>query len=80
MPRLSLPNEELTKPVPSLLDRQYVVEKSKKSPEQARMDKELFWYRDTLLSSLQATWVEVSSVSKPSPQLTISPDRGDPAR
>jgi hypothetical protein len=60
VPRLTLPLDEVSKSVPSLLDRQYVVDKSKKTVDQARMDKELFWYRHSLLSSIQATWVEVS--------------------
>lgn len=61
MPRLSIPVEELAQPIPKLSDRQYVVEKLKKSAEQIRSDRELFWYRERLLSSLEATWVEVGA-------------------
>lgn len=60
VPRLSIPAEDLAQPIPKLSDRQHVVEKLKKTAEQARADRELFWYRERLLSSLEATWIEVS--------------------
>jgi len=63
VPRLSIPVEELARPIPKLSDRQHVVEKLKKTAEQLRADRELFWYRERLLSSLEATWVEVSHSS-----------------
>lgn len=40
-----------------------MVDKSRKSPEQVKLERELFWYRDALLKTLHATWVEVSKGS-----------------
>lgn len=63
IPRVHIPAEQLAQPIPSLTDRQYVVDKSRKSAEQLKVERELFWYRDILLKSLHATWIEVSPVS-----------------
>lgn len=60
VPRLSLDHETSSKPIPTLSERQYVVDKEKKTPEQVARERQLFWYREELLNSLEATWVEVS--------------------
>jgi hypothetical protein len=61
IPRIYLSPEHLAKPIPSLSNRQYVVDKSRKSPNQLRAERELFWYRDTLLDKLHCTWLEPGS-------------------
>ena len=38
-----------------------MVDKSKRSPAQIQEERELFWYRDQLLESVTATWVEPGS-------------------
>jgi hypothetical protein len=57
---LSLPKDVLDKPIPSLTERQYVVDKNKRSAHQVKAERELFWYREGLLKRVTATWVEVS--------------------
>ena len=65
IPRIRLPASQLSQPIPTLTDRQYVVDKSRKSPDQIKLERELFWYRDALLKTLDATWVEVSPCLSP---------------
>jgi hypothetical protein len=59
MPRFSLSPSDVAKPIPSLSSRQYIVDKSGKSPEQIAREREVFWYREELLKSVRASWVEV---------------------
>jgi hypothetical protein len=61
IPRIYLSPEHLAQPIPSLSNRQYVVDKSRKSPNQLKAESELFWYRDTLLDKLHCTWLEPGS-------------------
>jgi hypothetical protein len=61
IPRIYLSPEHLAQPIPSLSNRQYVVDKSRKSPNQLKAERELFWYRDTLLDKLHCTWLEPGS-------------------
>lgn len=62
-PRLSIPSSALEEPIPTLSDRQYVVDKRKKSEDVIRREKELFWYREEMLKLISATWREVSHSS-----------------
>lgn len=58
-PRLHLPNAH--DPIPSLNPRharQFVVSSTQSTPEAERAMREAFWYREALLSRLQATWTE----------------------
>jgi hypothetical protein len=64
VPRVNLPTSVLSQPIPSLTDRQYVVDKSRKSPSQLNAERESFWYRNALLDMLHASWVEVSPVPR----------------
>jgi hypothetical protein len=57
---MSIPLAELQKPIPALSERQYVVDKTKKTLEQVHAEREVFWFRERLLSILSATWIEVS--------------------
>lgn len=61
IPRIYLSPEHLAQPIPSLSNRQYVVDKSRKSPKQLQAERELFWYRNTLLEKLHCTWLEPGS-------------------
>lgn len=58
--RLSLTHEELDRPIPVLAERQFVVAKVKRTKEEERAERELFWYREELLSRLDLSWNEVS--------------------
>ena len=60
-PRIYLSPERLAQPIPSLSNRQYVVDKSRKSANQLKTERELFWYRNTLLDKLHCTWLEPGS-------------------
>ncbi|CAG8555401.1 15541_t:CDS:10 [Funneliformis mosseae] len=55
--RISLSEKEYTQPIPSLLEKQFVVSKGPKgSAEQERLSLALFWYREKLLQKIKATW------------------------
>ncbi|KZT42062.1 hypothetical protein SISSUDRAFT_980977 [Sistotremastrum suecicum HHB10207 ss-3] len=58
--RLSLPSHEISKPIPSLLERQFVVTRSDLTAEQETLQRELFWHREALLKCLKAHWREAS--------------------
>ncbi|GAA6003089.1 hypothetical protein JCM10207_001980 [Rhodosporidiobolus poonsookiae] len=60
--RITLSPEELAKPIPSLTERQFVVAKVKRSEEEERLERELFWYRDELLKRIKLTWSEIGSL------------------
>ncbi|KAH9946027.1 TRAPP II complex [Epithele typhae] len=56
--KLSLSEEHVSRPIPMLSDRQYVVSSSKLSPEEERSQRELFWYREELFKSVRGKWRE----------------------
>ncbi|GAA5826496.1 hypothetical protein JCM11251_002398 [Rhodosporidiobolus azoricus] len=60
--RLSLSAEQLAKPIPSLSKRQFVVAKVKRSEEEERLERELFWHREELLKRVKVTWSEIGSL------------------
>jgi hypothetical protein len=45
--------------IPTLSDRQFVVDKSGLSAAAARTQRELFWYREALLKAVRGCWQEV---------------------
>jgi hypothetical protein len=55
-----LSEAHLSRPIPTLSDRQFVVTKSKLSKAQERAQRELFWYREELFKRLRGRWREVS--------------------
>lgn len=57
--RIDLDSETLSKPIPALTERQFVVAKVKRSSEEERLERELFWYREELLRRIKMTWSEV---------------------
>lgn len=53
--RFSLPQDKVSRDIPTLSDRQFVVSKTGFSAIQ----QELFWYRETLFDLVKAQWNEV---------------------
>jgi hypothetical protein len=45
--------------MPSLSGRQFVVNKSKLSSEDIKLQRELFWYREELFKAVRGRWKEV---------------------
>lgn len=60
IPRQTLVDDD--KPIPTPEGRQYVVEKSKLTPEQVKRQREMFWYREKLLDLIDVSWREPSSL------------------
>lgn len=58
--RINLPPKETSKPIPSLLERQFVVTRSDLTADQEMLQRELFWHREALLKCLKAHWREAS--------------------
>ncbi|KIR54356.1 hypothetical protein I315_02836 [Cryptococcus gattii Ru294] len=61
IPRKSIPQDILSQSIPSLSERQYVVDKEKKSASRIALERELFWYREALLDMLDLIWTEPGS-------------------
>ncbi|XP_006458106.1 hypothetical protein AGABI2DRAFT_148600 [Agaricus bisporus var. bisporus H97] len=57
--RTALSEEDTSKPIPTLSDRQFVVAKDKLSTAELHLQRELFWYREALFKSIQGYWKEV---------------------
>ena len=57
--KMILTQEEISKPIPTLSDRQFVVTKSDLTDAEQRLQRELFWYREELFKSVQGHWQEV---------------------
>ncbi|KAK8858467.1 hypothetical protein IAR55_002694 [Kwoniella newhampshirensis] len=64
IPRWVIAQGILSEPVPSLSERQYIVDKERKSAVQVLSEREKFWYREELLSLIHATWVEPGSLRR----------------
>jgi hypothetical protein len=54
-----LSEEQYTRPIPTLSDRQFVVQKSKLSESETRTQRVLFWYRERLFETIRGHWREV---------------------
>jgi hypothetical protein len=61
LPRLSLSASHLAQPIPTLGTRQYVVDKTGRTASEIQQERELFWYRQSLLSMLRLTYIEPST-------------------
>jgi len=57
--RIQLPEEVTSQAIPMLSNRQFVVEKTKLSSEEDKLQRELFWYREELFKMVQGHWREV---------------------
>jgi hypothetical protein len=49
----------LSKPIPTLSDKQFVVAHSSLSQHEQRSQRELFWYREELFKCVRGRWKEV---------------------
>lgn len=58
-----LSDEHVSRPIPTLSDRQFVVDKTKLSDTEQKIQRELFWYREELFKCLRCQWREVWRVS-----------------
>ena len=58
--KIVLDEETLSKPIPTLSDRQFVVAHSDLSHQEQRAQRELFWYREELFKCVKGRWHEVS--------------------
>ena len=58
--KIRLPEEHVSRPIPTLSDRQFVVAKSNLSDEEERTQRELFWYREELFKCVRGHWKEAS--------------------
>ncbi|CDZ96830.1 Targeting complex (TRAPP) subunit [Phaffia rhodozyma] len=58
IPRVLLPFEQTAMPIPSLMQRQYVVSSSNATGSEDDLVRNLFWYREELLSLIKASWCE----------------------
>lgn len=56
---IQLPEEITSQAIPMLSDRQFVVDKTKLSSEEDKLQRELFWYREELLKCVNGHWREV---------------------
>ncbi|WVN88627.1 uncharacterized protein L203_103838 [Cryptococcus depauperatus CBS 7841] len=77
MSRQFLPSDVISQAIPSLSERQYIVNKDQKSAERALVERELFWSREFLLRTVRATWKEPGTLRYGSLNLRgqpLSPD------
>lgn len=58
--KILLDEETISRPIPTLSDRQFVVAQSSLSQAEQKAQSELFWYREELFKSVQGRWHEVS--------------------
>ncbi|RDB21392.1 hypothetical protein Hypma_011623 [Hypsizygus marmoreus] len=57
-----LSEEQLSQPIPTLSDRQFVVQKSKLSAQEAKAQREFFWYREHLFQCIRGQWRETGGI------------------
>lgn len=50
--------EQTSQPIPTLSDRQFVIDKAKLSDEEQRIQRELFWYREEVFKCVRGRWRE----------------------
>ncbi|KIJ69369.1 hypothetical protein HYDPIDRAFT_24212 [Hydnomerulius pinastri MD-312] len=58
--RFRLPESAISRPIPTLSDRQFVVSKSTLSASEDKAQRELFWYREELLRIVSGRWKEAN--------------------
>ncbi|KAH9180692.1 TRAPP II complex [Lactarius sanguifluus] len=56
--KIQLPEEITSQAIPMLSDRQFVVDKTKLSTAEYKLQRELFWYREELFKSVRGHWRE----------------------
>ncbi|TFY64017.1 hypothetical protein EVJ58_g2901 [Rhodofomes roseus] len=60
--KILLTEEQTSKPIPTLSDRQFVVVKSNLSSAEEKAQRELFWYREELFKTVQGRWRETGGM------------------
>ncbi|KAG8217536.1 TRAPP II complex [Butyriboletus roseoflavus] len=58
--RFRLSDDVISRPIPTLSDRQFVVSKSNLSDAEDEAQRELFWYREQLLDIIHGRWKEAN--------------------
>ncbi|KAI0797912.1 TRAPP II complex [Abortiporus biennis] len=53
-----LPEDHVSRPIPTLSDRQFVVTKSNLTSAEEQLQRELFWYREELFKAVPGKWKE----------------------
>jgi len=61
--KFHLSEDAVSKPIPTLSDRQFVLTKSNLSSEEEKAQRELFWYREELFKFIRGHWREVSRLA-----------------
>lgn len=56
--KMLLSEEHISKPIPTLSDRQFVVAKSSLTSSEEKAQRELFWYREELFKAVSGRWKE----------------------
>jgi hypothetical protein len=56
-----LSEDQISQPIPTLSDRQFVVTKTNLSSAQENNQRELFWYREELFKIIRGHWLEASN-------------------
>jgi hypothetical protein len=72
LPRLLIGDADVSRPVPALSERQFIVDEERGTEEDERERKALFWYKQELLSRISAAWAEVSWPDRLSVRLTLT--------
>jgi len=57
--KIFIDEELLSKPIPTLSDRQFVVAQYSLSHREEKAQRELFWYREELFKCVSGRWREV---------------------
>ncbi|KAH9926207.1 TRAPP II complex [Fomitopsis serialis] len=60
--KILLSEEQTSRPIPTLSDRQFVVVKSNLSSAEEKAQRELFWYREELFKTVQGRWRETGGL------------------
>lgn len=61
--KILLSGEQISQPIPTLSDRQFVLVKSNLTSAEEKAQRELFWYREELFKAVRGRWREVSCLS-----------------
>lgn len=75
--KFSLSEGYISRPIPTLSDRQFIVAKSSLTSAEEKAQRELFWYREELLRIVCGRWKEVRLCHSPA---SVSSSFGLPER
>lgn len=57
--KILLPENIISQPIPTLSDRQFVLQKASLTSAEEKLQRELFWYREELFKCVSGRWQEV---------------------